>query len=177
MVTVSEGTNLALLARQVLAEFLEIVLQRTARMLSALQLAVQPQHTGLLLEEFFPLALWDREQEWSEPQAPWERPLLTSPPLRNPTCSSLTLSCSALEPSGMGPSRARVASKPWMTLSASWICFSRPRAALALRWVRKQVSQLSHTLQCPPDGLSLALTSPHRGGTGSAHRCICSSQC
>lgn len=53
--------------------------------------------------------------------------------LLNPTCSSLTLSCSAPEPSGMGPSCARVASKPWMIPSASWICFSRPRAALALR--------------------------------------------
>lgn len=40
VVTVSEGTHLALLARQVLAELLEIVLQRTARMLSGLQLAV-----------------------------------------------------------------------------------------------------------------------------------------
>lgn len=53
--------------------------------------------------------------------------------LSNPTCSSLTLSCSAPGPSGMGPSCARAASKPWMTLSASWICFSRPRAALALQ--------------------------------------------
>jgi hypothetical protein len=67
VVTVSEGTNLALLARQVLAELLEIVLQRTARMLSGLQLAVQPQHTGLLLKEFFALALWKREPEWSVP--------------------------------------------------------------------------------------------------------------
>lgn len=74
VVSVSEGSHLALLARQILAELLEIVLQCTARMLSGLQLAVQPQHTGLLLEELFPLALWktEAETEWSVLQAPWD---------------------------------------------------------------------------------------------------------
>lgn len=82
MVTVSEGMHLALLARQVLAELLEVVLQRATGMLSDLQLAVKPQHTGLLLEELFPLALWKRETEWSVLQAPWDtqtRSLLSLP--------------------------------------------------------------------------------------------------
>lgn len=48
------------------------------------------------------------------------------------TFSSLTLSCSAPGPAGMGASCARADSKPRMTLSASRICRSRPRAALAL---------------------------------------------
>lgn len=57
MVAVSEDAHLALLVRQVLAELLEIVLQRTTGVLSGFQLAVQPQHAGLLLEELFPLVL------------------------------------------------------------------------------------------------------------------------
>lgn len=72
MVAVSEDPHLALLARQVLAELLEIVLQRTARMLSSLQLAVQPQHTALLLEELFPLVLRKKWTGASMLRAPWD---------------------------------------------------------------------------------------------------------
>lgn len=67
----------------------------------------------------------------------------------------------------MGPSCARAASKPRMTLSASRICCSRPRAALALQW-GATVSYLSHTpcaLQTPPPEHALlpveAAQSPH----------------
>lgn len=57
VVAVSEAAYPALLARQVLAELSEVALQGTARVLGSLQPAVQPQHTGLLLEELFPLVL------------------------------------------------------------------------------------------------------------------------
>lgn len=86
MVTVSEGTHPALLARQVLTELLEVVLQRTARMLRGLEPAVQPQHTGLLLEELFPLALWERETEWSVLQAPWDTQSTPYFPLLSGSC-------------------------------------------------------------------------------------------
>lgn len=57
VVAVREGPHLALLVRQVLAELVEVVLQRGAGVLGGLQLAVQPQHAGLLLQQLLPLAL------------------------------------------------------------------------------------------------------------------------
>eukprot|EP00069_Balaena_mysticetus_P021777 bmy_13794T0 len=57
VVAVREGPHLALLARQVLAELVEIAVQRAARVLGGLQLAVQPQHAGLLLQQLPPPAL------------------------------------------------------------------------------------------------------------------------
>lgn len=59
VVAVGEGSHLALLVRQVLAELLEVVPQRGAGMLRGLQRAVQPQHTGLLFQQLPPLVLWE----------------------------------------------------------------------------------------------------------------------
>lgn len=161
VVAVGEGPHLALLVRQVLAELVEVVLQRAARVLSRLQLAVQPQHAGLLLQQRPPLALGEEATQRDAPSRSRETPGLPCPcpqmlvqavpPLLpgghlSLTCSSLTLCCRAPGLAGMGASCARADSKPRMTLSASWICRSRPRAALALPQERSMVRRpLGHT--------------------------------
>lgn len=179
MVTVCEDTNLALLAWQVLAKLLEIVLQGTARMLRGLQLAVQPQHAGLLLEELSPLALWQRTTAWCMRQAPW-----------------------ATQTTPHFPSSQEAAAQPYLQLAdpllqcprafgdGALLCqgdfkaLDDPVCLLDLLLqaqsglgsaARKQRSGSSVTrsdaLQMAP---SRALTCPHRGGTGYAHHCICS---
>lgn len=60
MVAVGEGPYLALLAPQVSAELPEVVLQGATRMLSGLQLAVQPQHADLLFQQLPPLVLQNK---------------------------------------------------------------------------------------------------------------------
>lgn len=80
VVAVSEGPHLALLTRQVLAELVEVVLQGGAGVLHGLQLAVQPQHTSLLLQQLPSLALGE---EGTPGDAPSGLPETPRPP---PTC-------------------------------------------------------------------------------------------
>lgn len=158
VVAVSEGAHPALLAGQVLAELMAVALQRTARVLGCLQLSVQPQHAGLLLQQLPPQALGRHRAPCITlhptcPQAWLPCSGLAYPPL---TCRSPTLSCSAPGLAGSGASWTRVDSKPEMTLLASRICCSSSRLAWALPRRRGETPRASST----PPSTALPLA-PH----------------
>lgn len=87
---------MALLVWQVLAELVEIVLQCGARVLSGLQLAVQPQHVGLLLQQLLSLALGEAG---TQRHAPLRFRFRETPRLL-PTCLGMPVQAVPLLPPG-----------------------------------------------------------------------------
>lgn len=191
VVAVREGPHLALLARQVLAELVAVVLQRATRVLGGLQLAVQPQHAGLLLQQLPSLALAGEGTQRDGPSQLHEmprRPTLpqklvqaVTPPTRRPLGPHLQLADPLLQ-GARASGDGGLLCQHRLEASDDLVCVpdlplqTQGSLRSATGEAEGQPPRWPHR-RCPARGslpARRALTSPGRGCREPARHCTCS---